>query len=306
MRLGVGAEDLLELVVEDQDDGAAGAADDVGQGALEEGAGALVLEDLAPAVQGVLVQDVGAAGLHHHAAADRVEGVRDDARGRGDRLGDEPRLPHGGVLGVLEEDALGRVEAAEEGRAVHDDAHDGHAEALVQALEAVRLEDLHQAVAQAGELAVGALADIGAQAGTREVKGVHEQQRGGAGGAARGQVAGEEAPEVLAVHALQEHLLVLVLEGEVERLRREVADDVGQVAAPQRHEALLRRDAAEGVHDALVLVGLGDLRRSGLHLQQKLHALDGSDDRLRDAAGHATSGQILQEVHNPRLGRHDD
>ena len=63
----------------------------------------------------------------------------------------------------------------------------------------------------------------------------------------------EELPEVLfLVNALQEHVLVRVLESEVERLRWEVADDVGEITAPQRPEALLFGHAYEAIDDALV------------------------------------------------------
>lgn len=84
-------EDVLDLVVEHQHDGAAGAPEDVGEGALEEGGAALRLRDRHPAVERVLVHDVGllAAGLHHHAPADRVEGVGHDAGERRDGLEEE-------------------------------------------------------------------------------------------------------------------------------------------------------------------------------------------------------------------------
>lgn len=60
---------------------AAGAAEHVGEGALEESARALVLRDLHPAVQRILVLDrtLLAARLHHHAPSHRVERVRGDA-----------------------------------------------------------------------------------------------------------------------------------------------------------------------------------------------------------------------------------
>lgn len=64
----------------------------------------------------------------------------------------------------------------------------------------------------------------------------------------------------------QEDLLVLVLESEVEGLRGEVADDVGQVAPPEGQHALLLGDTHNAVHDALVLlVGRDSLARV-LHL----------------------------------------
>ena len=74
------------------------------------------------------------------------------------------------------------------------------------------------------ELSVGGgLSDVRAEAGPGKVERVDDAERGGAGGAARRQVAGEELPEVLVlVQPVHEHLLVGVLEGEVERLRGEV------------------------------------------------------------------------------------
>lgn len=118
---------------------------------------------------------------------------------------------------------------AEVGGSVDDDALDGHVEALVQPPEAIRAEDFHQAVTEAAELAVGpGFAHVGCQAGSGEVEGVHEAERGSAGRAAGRQVTGEVPPELGAlVHAAQEDLLVLVLEGEVEGLGGEVPDDVG-------------------------------------------------------------------------------
>lgn len=55
-------DDFLQLVVQDQHEGAAHAPEHVGQGALEEGLAALVACDLPPAVQGAGVHDVGWMG----------------------------------------------------------------------------------------------------------------------------------------------------------------------------------------------------------------------------------------------------
>lgn len=77
-RLELLVDDLLDLVVHHQHQRAAGAAEHVGQRALEEGLGALGLHDLGPAVDGRGVDAVGRARLHHQAAADGVEGVGGD------------------------------------------------------------------------------------------------------------------------------------------------------------------------------------------------------------------------------------
>ena len=47
-------DDLDDLVVQDEDEGTAEGADDVGEVALEEGGGALIAEDLLPAVHRAL------------------------------------------------------------------------------------------------------------------------------------------------------------------------------------------------------------------------------------------------------------
>ena len=168
---------------------------------------------------------------------------------------------------------FGRVVDAEVGGPVDDDALHGDAKALVQALDAVRLGDLPQAVGQAGELPGGArLAHVGRQAGTGEVQRVDEAEGGGPRRAAGRQVPGEVAPELgVLVHAAQEDLLVFVLEGKVEGLGGEVADDVGQVAAPEGEEALLFGDAYDAVHDALVLHVGADLLADMLDLTREKH-----------------------------------
>ena len=111
-------EDVDELVVHDEDEGAADGADDVGQVALEEGPGALVGGDLPPAVHGVLVHLLALAGHHHEPPAHGVEGV---GRGHGDgghglrerELGQEGGRVHhvlGGVVGSEVDGAIEREE----------------------------------------------------------------------------------------------------------------------------------------------------------------------------------------------------
>ncbi len=65
--LEVCVDDLLELVVDDQHEGAAGSAQHVGPGSLEEGLASLLPVDLAPRVDGAVVV-LSATGLHAHTA----------------------------------------------------------------------------------------------------------------------------------------------------------------------------------------------------------------------------------------------
>lgn len=150
---------------------------------------------------------------------------------------------------------------AKVGRPVDNDALHGHAESLVQALYAVRLRDLHQAVTQAFELPGGpGLAHVGSQAGTGEVKRVDEAEGGRSGSSSGRQVTGEVPPELCVfVYATKENILVLILEGEVEGLSRKVAYDIGHITAPERGKALLFGDTHDTVHNSFVLHVGGDL-----------------------------------------------
>ena len=162
-----------------------------------------------------------------------------------------------------------------EGTAVHDDARDRDTEALVERHGATVLHRLGEAVDETVELAIRALANVGTEAGAREVKGVDDEEGGGAGESARGHVDTEPRPELLLLVVLGEDALEEILEGEVESLGREVADDVREVAAPQCVDALLLRHSCEGVRDALVprhLAG-GDPRVGILGLDDQLDAL---------------------------------
>lgn len=151
---------------------------------------------------------------------------------------------------------------------VDNDALHRHIEALVQSFQAVRLEDLHQAVTQTCELSPGScLSHISCQTGTGEVKGVHETEGGGSSSTTRGQVASEVPPELRAlVDAIKEDLLVLVLEGKVEGLGGEISDDIGKVTSPEGKESLLLGNTDNAVHDTLVLLVSCDLLTGMLDL----------------------------------------
>merc|ERR1712167_338743 len=95
---------------------------------------------------------------------------------------------------------------------------------------------------------------------------------------------GEELPEVGLRAVLGEELLDAVLERQVEGLGREVTNDVRQVTTPERSKALLGQDAAEAVADAGVPRHLAghDAGVGILRLNDELHTLDGSGERLGD------------------------
>ena len=70
----------MDFVVEDKDESATGASDDVGEGALEEGSSTLLLVDLGEAVHGASVHELvlWETGLHHQSSTNGIEWVRDD------------------------------------------------------------------------------------------------------------------------------------------------------------------------------------------------------------------------------------
>ena len=103
----------LDLVVEDEDESATSASDDVGEGALEEGLATLVLVDLLEAVDGARVENIASAGLHHESSSDGVERVRSNTSGHSDELSEGPHCEDVSLLGVGEEDGLASVEHAE-------------------------------------------------------------------------------------------------------------------------------------------------------------------------------------------------
>lgn len=164
---------------------------------------------------------------------------------------------------------LSRVIDAEVCSPVDDDALHRHIETLVQASQAIRPEDLNQAVSQTVELpSSSSLTHISGQTGTGKVERVHETERGGSGGATRGQVTGKVPPELGAlVNAIKEDLLVLVLESEVEGLGGEIPDDIGKVTSPEGDESLLLGDTDDTVNDTLVLLIYCDLLAGMLDLE---------------------------------------
>lgn len=180
-------------------------------------------------------------------------------------------------MSVYNHHTLSCVIDAEVCSPVNDDALHWHVEALVQPLQTVRPEDLHQAVTQTIELSCSCrLSYVSGQAGTGEVEGIHKTQRGGSGGTSRCQVASKVPPELgVLVNAIKEDLLVLVLEGEVEGLGREVSDDIGKVTSPEREEPLLLGDTDNAVHDTFVMLVCSDLLTGMLDLEQNKTKKDG-------------------------------
>merc|ERR1711939_574613 len=156
---------------------------------------------------------------------------------------------------------------------------------------------VHQAVPQAVEVALAA-AHVRGQTRTRVVERLDDQERGRAGQAAAEHVDAEGLPRALGALVPREERLEEVLEREVEGLRGEVAQHVGEVAAPEGRQALLGVDAREAVADAGLARHLArlDTRVRVLRLDHELDTLNGCSARLGDGTAHATGHEVNQEV----------
>jgi len=285
--------ELLEGVETGEDTGAGDAAKNVGAGTLHHGHEALVLQDLNGAVDGALVLDGGAGG-HHHTTTNGVDGVGHQTGSDGDTIAQAEGQEQSGV--GSQKDGLEGIVEAEVHSTVDEDADAGNDEASVEPLDTVGLEGLGVDVDETLVLTLSALAlGVVGQTRTGVVEGVDEEQREGTR-AATGQDVGGELLGVGSVLLNVESRLHLILEGEVERLRGEVTQAVGQVTAPQGVDAL----GLDGSHGAVddAVIGLVEATLTDhliLILDEQLDALDRSGGRLGDDGGHARKREILGE-----------
>mmetsp|Transcript_27033 Transcript_27033/g.46608 ORF Transcript_27033/g.46608 Transcript_27033/m.46608 type:complete len:382 (+) Transcript_27033:453-1598(+) len=293
---------LLELIVKDEHHGTARASNGVGQGTLEESPRALFRRDFHPAVQGILVKNVLATRLHHHASSHSIKRIGGNTGQRGNNLSDHPRLPERSILRILQKDCFGGIVATEEGGTVDDNANNRDTKALIEALGTILFVDLLQTITKTSKLPVSPFADISTQPRTGEVEGIHEHEGCGTSSTTGSQVLHEEQPEVGFRIMPNEDLFVLILKSEIKGLSWEVSDNICQVSSPERHEALLLGNACEGIDDALVLFVGSDLGGSSLNLKKELHTLDRGDDGFGNTTSNTTSQQILHEGDHGAIG----
>mmetsp|Transcript_17684 Transcript_17684/g.70985 ORF Transcript_17684/g.70985 Transcript_17684/m.70985 type:complete len:374 (-) Transcript_17684:10-1131(-) len=295
-------EEGLDLAVHDEDQRRAHRAERVGAGALEERAEALVGDDLAEAIERVLVHPffLRLIGLHLQPASDGVERVgriRSRER-RGLRAAKLRGEPENTFVFLVRVDADERVVDAEVRPAERDNPDDRNAEPVVQTEEARRpRRRLDEAVHEPGKL-LFARADVGREARARVIERIDDAQRARAREPARGHVDEEKLAEIRLARVFREERLDRVLERKVEGLRREIAQHVDEVAAPKRPDPLLRRHARERVQDPSVARDLArnDLRVRVLRLDDELDALNRGRRRLGDGARHAAREEVHHEV----------
>lgn len=278
-------DDSLDFVVHHEHKSATDTTKNVGECALEEGAATFLLVNFDEGIHGAVVQLLAGARVHHETTTDGIEGVGQDAGSVGGDLCDDELEDEGRILG--EERALAGIVEAEVRATVDDNTLDRDAKTLVESHRTGSLGDLGQAVNQTGEFTGALVTDIGSEARTGEVKRVHDEQRAGAGKATGRHVHGEEWPEGLLRAVGREKTLNGILECEVERLRREITNDVRDVTSPEGGEALLSSHTRKAVDDTRVSRDLArhDTRVRILRLDQQLDALNRRGRRLGDGAG---------------------
>jgi len=292
--LDVGA---LEGVETGEDTGTGDTTEDVSAGSLHEGHEAFVLQDLDAAVERVLVLD-GLSGGHHHSPTDGVDGIGHETGGDGHTPTEDEGEEDVGV--VTQQDGLEGVVQTEVHTTVDEDTDARDDESSVQALDTVGLEGLGVDVDETVELALAAalLGALGvvSQSGTSVIQGVDEQERHGAG-ASTGQDVHAELLGVSGILGGGERLLDLILEGEVQGLRREVPEDVGEITAPEGNETFVGHGALGAVDDA----GVGAVKDALLEhltliLDEELDTLDGSGSGLGHTGGDTGEHEVLEEA----------
>lgn len=156
--------------------------------------------------------------------------------------------------------------------------------------------DLLEAVNKTVELSSSfSITDISSKSGSCEIKWVDETEGGSTGSTTGGHVTHEELDWLGLWVEWAEILLVGILAGEVESLSWEITDDVSQVTSPEGHNTLLRCDSGEAVTDTSVLLILGDIWVSILHLKQKLDSLNWGHNSLGDGSGDTTGKEVHGE-----------
>jgi len=285
--------DLFEGVEARQDASAGYASKDIGASALHHRHEAFVLHNLNGAVDGALVFD-GRSGRHHHTTTDGVDGVGHESRRDCDGVAQAERKKQPGV--GSQQDRLQGIVEAEVHPAVYENTDARNDESSVQTLDSVGLEGLGVDVDETLVLTLAAFAlGVVGQTRTGVVERVDERERERTRDTA-GQNIGTEFFDVAGVLLNVEHRLHLILKGEVESLRWEVTQAVGQVTAPQGIDSLVLDGSGRTVDDAFVwLIQAALTDHLILILDEQLDTLDGCGRGLRHDGGDAGEGEVLSE-----------
>lgn len=288
---------MYQFVETGQDTSAGDTSQYVGTSTLHERHEAFFLHDLDEAVDGAVVF-LGLTRRHHHTSSDGVDRVGDETRSDGHGIAERERKQQARI--IAQHDRLERVVEAEIAATVDDNAHARDDETSVQAGNTVRRERLSVDVDETVELTfaaafLGRLGVVG-QTGTCVVERVDETQRHRASHTARRDVLAKRN-HVRVRFGRLEGRFNFVLECKVQRLRWEITNTVGQIAAPERVETLRAERTRRTVDNALVrLADFALFQHFGLILHKQFHSLNRSRDRFRYNGRRTAEQEILYEA----------
>jgi len=284
---------LLEGVESGEDTCASNTAKDIGARALHHRHEALVLHDLHGAIDGALVLN-GRAGGHHHTTTNGIDGVGHQAGSDGDAVAQAEGEEQPGI--GSQKNGLQRIVETEVHSTVYENTDAGNDESSVETLYTIGLDGLGVDVDQTLVLTLSSLAlSVVGQTRTGVVERIDEQ-KGQRSRATTGQDVGGELFGVTGVLRNVESRLHLVLEGEVEGLRREVTQAVCQISTPQGIDTLVLHGSHGAVNDAFIgLIQAALTDHLILILDEQLDTLDRSGGRLRCNGGYAGQGEVLRE-----------
>ena len=212
------------------------------------------------------------ARCHHHTTTDGIERVRADTSTSGDSPAEQERSQEVTLEGSDEQDRLDRIVHSEVQTAVDDDTGNGRTETTVETKDTIASKsisvDIDEAVELTSTSGFGILGIVG-QTSTGVVEGVDEEQRSSSGSlfelairhesnfksvpyTTGGKIAHHPLGITIPVLLERKHRLVCITEGEVERLGREVTDDIGSVTTPQRGDTFVGGGTSEALSDTIV------------------------------------------------------
>merc|ERR1719508_180431 len=145
----------LELVKSSEHTSTGNTSKNVGTSTLHHGHETFILHNLHSAIHGALVLDTTAAGGHHHAPPDGVNGVGHESSS--DCYSPSEEEGKANICVVSEKHGLQGVEHAEVHASVDEDTNSRDGEASVQALDTIRLEGLDMDINKTIELALTSL-----------------------------------------------------------------------------------------------------------------------------------------------------
>lgn len=227
-----------------------------------------------------------------------VEWVGDNSGGGDGDLGDDEfgGKTDGGEILLVRVEGLEDILKTELGSTVDNNTDGGRSNTVVEGHESVGLDGLLQAVKHTVVLLL--LSKISSENGSDVDKRVDNGVGGSSGGGTGSDLGSGELSEFGLLVVLGEHLLDVILEGQVEGGGRNVTDAVSEVTTPEGGRSELGDVATEGISHTGVSLHLSrnDTRVRVLVLDGELDLLQRSGESLGDGSGDTSGSQVDEGV----------